>query len=137
MTDLRQAALNADDITIERVAVPEWGAKYGVKSLTIAEQRIFITAVSRKVKAPDGTWTTEIDRDKYAIQLVLATVVDPDTGDPVFEPADAEALQKKSGKAMSRLVTVAARLAGLGGDEQVDEMVDELKEMPDSGSGSD
>jgi len=138
MTDLRSAALNADDITIELVAVPEWGgAKYGVKSLTLNEQRRFVTSVSKKVKAPDGTWTTEIDRDKYATQLIIAAVVDPDTGEPVFEQADADTLNSKSGRATTRLVNVAARLAGLGGDEQMDDTVTELKEMPGYGSGSD
>ncbi len=136
-SDLRSAALNADDITIELVAVPEWGNnKYGVRSLTINEQRQFITAVSTKVKDPDGDWVTEINRDKYAIQLLIRTVVDPDSDELVFEQADAEALWAKSGKAVSRLIGVATRLAGLDGKDQVDDMVDELKETADSDSAS-
>ncbi len=135
MSNLRDAALNADDITTEVVDVPEWGHKYGVKALTIEEQREFITAVSKKEQEPDGTWQTSIDRDKYAVQLLLRTVVDPDTGETVFEPADAAALNKKSGRAVSRLLTVAARLAGLGGDDQMDETVVSLDETPDSDTG--
>lgn len=137
MSDLRSAALNADDITIELVAVPEWGNhKYGVKSLTTKEQRAFIAGASHKVQQPDGTWATEINRDKWTVQMIIATVVDPDTGEPVFEQADAETLEAKSGAATTRLFTVGARLAGLGGEDQVDEVVDELKETAGSDSAS-
>jgi hypothetical protein len=126
VSDLRAAALNADDIDIETVIVPEWGGNtYGVKAMTLEEQRRFI----RSVMGADGT----VDRDRYAVQLLLASIVDPDTGEPVFEAADAEALAKKSGKATNRLLTVANKQAGLG---DTDEAVESLDETLTSDSGS-
>lgn len=129
MTDLRALALNADDIVSETVVVPEWGnAKFGVKAMTLREQRKFIAAVQN----PDKT----INRDKYSAQLIVRTVVDPDTGEPVFDPADAAALEEKSAAAVARLLTVAAKLSGLGGDDQVDEVAADLGETPTDASNS-
>ncbi len=129
MTDLRAAALNADDIHTETVPVPEWGnRKYGVRSMTLAEQRKFIRAVTDK----DGT----VNRERYAAQLLVRCVVDPDTGEQVFEPADAQALEAKSAAAVARLLTVASRLSGLGGEDQVDEVAESLDGTPPADSNS-
>jgi hypothetical protein len=129
MTDLRTAALNAEDITTELVTVPEWGGNvYGVKAMTLKQQRAFL----RTVTDPDGG----VNRDKYVAQLLIRTIVDPDTGEPVFEAADAAALEAKSASAIGRVLTIAARLAGLGGDEQVDEAVASLDETPTDDSDS-
>ena len=61
-------------------------------------------------------------------------IVDPDTGEQVLEPADAEALEAKSAAATSRVLTVASRLAGLGGDEN--EAVESLDVTPTDASNS-
>ncbi len=129
MTDLRSAALKADDITTETVTVPEWGGGiYGIKAMTLKDQRNFLRAVTND--------NGGVDRDRYAAQLLIRTVVDPATGEPVFEAADAEALEAKSAEAIGRILTIANRLAGLGGDEQVDEAAASLDEHRTGDSGS-
>jgi len=121
---LRDQILNTDDQADETIDVPEWGVKVGVKGLTLAEQQAFLKKVQRKT----GGGRFEIDRDKFAVQLVVATAVDPDSGERLFDPADAQALSQKSAAAMFRLVQVGTRLSGLGGDEQVEEAIADLKE---------
>lgn len=129
MSDLRSAALNAEDIDTELVTVPEWGGNvYGVKAMTLKEQRAFITSVQN----PDKT----INRDKYAAQLLIQSIVDPETGEQVFDPADAVALEAKSAAAINRVLSIASRLAGLGGDDQLDEAVASLDETPTGDSDS-
>ena len=121
---LRDQILNVDDQVSETIDVPEWDAKVGVRGLTLGEQQKFLNRVQRRT----GSGTFEIDRDKFAVQLVIATAVDPDSGEQLFEPADAQVLSQKSGAAMFRLVQTGTRLSGLGGDEQVEEAIADLKE---------
>jgi len=118
---LRDKILAADDIEIEHVPVPEWDVTVDVKSLTIDEQQRFLDAVRKR-----GVEGFEVDRKKFAIQLLIRTVIDPDTGKQVLEQADAETLATKSSKPVMRLFEVAANLAGLG-DDQVDKTIAELK----------
>ncbi len=122
---LRDTILNADDYETEPVDIPEWGVKVAVKSMTIAEQQDFLQAVRLRTGAK-GEY--EIDRKKFPIQLLIRTVIDPDTSELVFEQADADTLTKKSGRAVARILTVATRLSGLA-DDQIDETIDDLKRM--------
>ena len=122
---LRDKILNADDIIIETVDIPEWDVTVAVKGLTVGEQRKFLKTVRKRTGNPQATG--EIDTDKMQIQLFLATVFDPDDmKQPLFGQADAQALQAKSAKAMLRVFQVASRLSGLGDD---DEVLDEVKGM--------
>ena len=125
---IRDTILKADDATYETVEVPEWGVTVAVKALTIAEQRRFMRTV-RKRTGRESDY--QIDRDKFMVQLIIATVVDVDTHEPVFEAADADALSKKSVKAATRVSEVAMRLSGFSDDDDVEA---ELKPMASDGS---
>lgn len=129
MKSLREQIIAADDQHVEIVDVPEWGVKVGVRSMTLAEQTKFMESVRLRTGTPQAEF--RIDKDKYGPQLLIRTVVDPETGDPVFEAADAGMLATKSAQAARRLIPVASRLAGLGGDEQVEEIIDDLKGTAD------
>ena len=113
----RDTILNADDTTYETVEVPEWGVTVAVKGLTIAEQRRFWRTV-RKRTGRESDY--QIDRDKFMVQLIIATAMDVDTHEPVFEAADADALNQKTAKAANRLYDVAARLSGFRDDDDVE-----------------
>jgi len=109
---LRDQVINASDSRTETVVVPEWGdAKIEVRAFTIAEQVKFYATVTTG-RGSD----TKIDRGRFAVQLVLQTAYDPDTGSRLFEAADADMLSKKSAKAVGRVFDVAARLSGLSDD---------------------
>jgi hypothetical protein len=56
----------------------------------------------------------EVNMEKWFPDLLIATVHDPETGEKVFEPADRDALNAKSGSAIAAIADVAARLSGLG-----------------------
>ena len=126
---IRDTILAIDDSTTELVDVPEWGVKVAVKSLTLAEQQQFMQSVRQRTGQPQAEY--RIDRDKFGPQLLIRTCHDPETDAPVFEAADAQRISQLSAKAVQRVLTVATRLAGLGGDEQVDEVMGNLKEMAD------
>ena len=113
----RDTILNADDTIYETVEVPEWGVTVAVKGLTIAEQQRFMRTV-RKRTGRESDY--QVDRDKFQIQLIIATVVDVDTHKSVFEAADANALNAKSAKAASRLYEVASRLSGFSDDDDAE-----------------
>ena len=125
---IRDTILKADDATYETVEVPEWDVTVAVKALTIGEQRKFMRTV-RKRTGRESDY--QVDRDKFMIQLLIATVVDVDTHEPIFEAADADALNKKSAKAAARLYEVASRLAGFSDDDDVEA---ELKPTASDGS---
>lgn len=125
---IRDTILKADDATYETVEVPEWGVTVAVKALTIGEQQRFMRTV-RKRTGRESDY--QVDRDKFQIQLIIATVVDVDTHEPVFEAADADALNAKSAKAAARLYEVASRLSGFSSDDDVEA---ELKPTASDGS---
>ena len=69
----------------------------------------------RRATGPDG----EADYERFYPELAIACLYElPDEdgtpGVPIFEAADREALNKKSGKALERVATVAQQLSGLG-----------------------
>ncbi len=120
---IRDTILSVDDVVSELVDVPEWGVKVEVRGLSVKEQQAFMKSVRKRT----GSKTEfELDDNKFIIQLVIRTAHDPDTGEPVFEQADADMLAGKSAKAVNRIHAVAARLSGFA-DE--DEIIEDLKEM--------
>lgn len=69
----------------------------------------------------------DIDSKLAAIEGVLATSFEPDTGEKAFDDADRDMLRTKSAKAFSRLFTAASRAAGL---ETEDMVVSDLDDVP-------
>lgn len=120
MATLRERILAADDIPTELVDLPEvWGGgQVLVKGLSAGELSDFVTRfASRPAKEQN-------------MQLLIATVRDPESGKPLFEQADRDGLMSKSGQQVMRLTRVAQRLAGLVADEGA---VEDLKEGGSSG----
>jgi len=101
---IRERALAAVPPT-EPVDVPEWGAKVEVRGLTLGAQQEFLRSL------PD---VGSKNRQKTMIvQLVLRCTFDPDTGEPVFDPADPEAMLAADSAPFNRVFQVAGRLSGL------------------------
>lgn len=106
--NLRSLILEAEDQQGEIVDVPEWGAKVEVRGMSGLERARFMNRVAGDGGVNFETWYPE---------LIIATAFDPDTGAKVFEVADRDALNRKSGSALSRLGDAAARLSGLGASD--------------------
>jgi len=111
-SELRKRILEASDIESEIVEIPEWGVKVEVRGLTAAERAKLLQ------RAADPTGQLRLDR--WFADLTIASTFDPETGERVFDPADRDALNTKSGSAISRIVDAATRLSGLS-EESVEE----------------
>jgi len=103
--ELRKTILEADDIESEIIDVPQWGIKVEIRGMSSKERAKLLKSTS-----VNG----EVDFDRWFPDLIIATAHDPETGDKIFEPADREALNAKSGAAITKLAEAASRLSGLG-----------------------
>ncbi len=104
----RDAILNAGDLEIEEVYISQWKGSVRVRSISSAER--------------DDLEASMVDekgnqlKKNFRARLISLAVCD-EHGKRLFSEADAEALGKKSGAAMSNIFAVALRLAGMGRDE--------------------
>lgn len=102
--------LAADDLKREWVDVPEWGGGVYVRSmpglaLDQYEQRLLARrTVEDKV--------VKLNLENARAELVALTACN-EAGEPIFTLEQVEALSKKSGAALNRVVSVAQRLNGL------------------------
>lgn len=106
--ETRDKILAAKDIQSETLEIPEWDVTIEIRGITGAQRgRILNNAVDNK-----GT----VDFTKLYPELVIASVHDITTGEPVFTDADRDVLSKKSGAVLERIADVANRLSGLTAD---------------------
>lgn len=105
MENLRDKILNAKDIKTELVVIEEWDTTVEVKSLT-AKKRARIIG-----EAMDGKG--KMDFEKLYPDLVISSTYDPETHEPVFQMADRDALNEKSGGALEKIAQVVLKLSGL------------------------
>ena len=102
----RESIFSACDLPTERVTVPEWGGEVIVCGLTAAQRDWYEQSMLGEDQKPDLT--------NARAKLAVLCVVD-DSGLPIFKPADAEEIGKKSAAALQRVVEVAQRLSGMDG----------------------
>ncbi len=102
----RDEILEAQDQTIEEVAVPEWGGVVLVRGMTGAERDA--------LEAETGAGGMNLEN--FRARLLVRCIVDAE-GQRVFRDEDAEALGKKNARALDRIFAVATRLSGLTNDE--------------------
>ena len=103
--ELRKTILETDDIEREVIEVPEWNTEIEVRGMSSKERAKLLRASTRN---------GEVDMVRWFPDLIIATSYDPETGEKIFEPADRDAVNEKSGAAISAISEVAARLSGLG-----------------------
>ena len=116
---IRDTIIKADDLGSEIVSVPEWDVKIEVRAKTVTEQYDLI----ERCRKPDG----EINGELLAVETVMVTSYDPDTGEKVFDPADRDMLRSKNSSAFQVLLAAANKAAGLESDEKT---VADLDETP-------
>lgn len=100
------AILAVEDLAIELVEVPEWGATVGVRTMTGTERDAFELAVLNQV----GDATTRY-RNLRA-RLVTLCAVD-EMGERLFTDDQVEALGAKSARALDRLFAAVQRVNAL------------------------
>lgn len=122
----KAAILQAADLPVEELEVPEWGGWVRVKTLTAAERDAFENDIVQR----NGRDVRTNARNIRA-KLVAATLVD-DEGRSLFTLADVEALGQKSAKALDRVFAVASVLAGMR-EADVQELAENFVATPDGG----
>jgi hypothetical protein len=103
----REEILRADDLTRERLEVPEWGGALTVRAMTGAERDAFESAILTR-----RGQTFDVNMRNVRAKLAAWTVVD-EAGARLFTEADVEQLSQKSAAALQRVFDVASRLSGL------------------------
>ena len=98
---VRDMALAATDLPSEVVKIPEWDCEVAVRSMTARARDAFEHGV------------VEAGMDNFRARLVVATAVDPETGEPAFTVDDLDWLGDRSAVAVGALYDVAARLNGI------------------------
>ena len=105
-SELRTQILKADDIGTELLDVPEWNVKLEIRGMNGKARAKFMRAASA---GPEGA----ADFEQFFADLIIASSFDPETGEQVFDSADRDAINLKSGAAINRISEVAMRLSGL------------------------
>lgn len=125
----RDAILAAQDLTTERVPVPEWGGEVLVRSLTGTARDAF----------EEGCFIGR-GKDRQAnftnlrARLIALTAVD-EAGAPLFAEADVAALGAKSAAALDRVWECAQRLSGMSAKD-VEELAGNSVPGPSAASTS-
>lgn len=103
----KEEILNANDIVIEEVQVPEWGGSVFVRSLSGTDRDAFEQSVVEGKK---------MNLANIRARLCAKTICDAD-GERLFTDADVTALGRKSAKALNTVFEVAQGLNGLSTDD--------------------
>ena len=102
---LRDTILTADDLGSRIVDIPEWGVTIELRGMT-GEQRMKLWEA-----------TQAKTRTHFYADIMIACAFDPESGKPVFDPADRDAIGGKSGAVLDRLTGVINELSGTSVEE--------------------
>ncbi len=107
--------LTADDMTRERVEVPEWGGHLFIRMIT-AEERDAFEASCFEQRGRGRKRTTEFNQKNLRARLVVLTAVDAD-GNRLFSEDQVNALGLKSAAALDRCYEKAQELNKFSDDD--------------------
>ena len=120
----KQQIVDADDLGLVEVEVPEWGGSVLVKPLTAKQRGQFTSALVEQRQG--GRQTLRLQ--EIQTRLCGLSIVD-ESGKRMFSDAELTVLGGKSSAALQRIFEVAQRLAGLS-TEQVEELAGNSDETP-------
>jgi hypothetical protein len=105
---LAKAKLPSEVVAVNIPGVGE--VKVEVREKTVEQQYDLI----ERCRKPDG----EINGELLAVETVMATSYDPDTGEPSFDPADRDMIRGSSASVFQKLLVAANAAAGLEKEEE-------------------
>jgi hypothetical protein len=111
----RESILQASDIQVEDLEVPEWGGTIRVREMTTAEVEFFSTLTTGR----DGS----VDTSKMPgvrAKVVSWCLID-EGGKPLLRKEDVDELQKRSNRVLTVVFDKILELSGLGADDAEDE----------------
>jgi hypothetical protein len=100
--------LNANDVEVTNVEVPEWGGEVGIRIMQGKERDKYESICMRKMDK-NGKMTTS---EGIRTSLLVAVLCDK-LGEKLFTPAQVEALNSKSAKLLDRLFKKALEVNGM------------------------
>lgn len=125
--NLRDKILAAQDIPSETIHVKEWDVELLVKGMSAGERILLMqNAYDQK--------TQQVNMAAVYPDVVVSCVIDPDTKEPLFTPADKDALMAKSSAAIETIASVGLRLSGIGQEQQDSAGKDSLSTPSDDSS---
>lgn len=101
----KKQILQADDLKVVKVEVPEWGGDVFVRTLSGLQKDSFEQSLLEEGR--------RVNLDNARAKLCALVIVD-DKGNRLFNESDVAALGEKSGLALDRVYAVAETLAGMG-----------------------
>lgn len=104
----KNAILQADDLVIEDVQVPEWKGVVRVRAMSGLERDAMGAMVAKDGNGGDG----KVDQTAFR-SIVLAHTIVGEDGALLFDRSDLDALGRKNGAVLDRLFRVADRLNGI------------------------
>lgn len=105
MANIREKILSSKDIKEEIIEIEEWDATVLIRGLNGAKRARLLQNNIDKQGA--------INFERMYPELLILTVHDPETKEPVFQPEDRDVLNTKNGGVIEKLVQVAMTLSGL------------------------
>lgn len=106
--DLREKILSAEDISSEKVEIPEWGVTIEMRSISGRKR----CEMRKNLTSNNGM----IDDAKLYQQILINCAFDPETGEPIFTEADKDAILEKNGAVLESLAIVGMKLSGMSQD---------------------
>ena len=105
----REAILAARDLKTEVVRVPEWGGEVILSTMTAAARDAWEQSLI-------GNGKGNLDMSNISARLFVLSAVD-DKGNRLFSDKEAEAMGRRSAKALKRCVAVIQKLNGITDNE--------------------
>lgn len=132
----RDDILNADDLRIEVVQVPEWGGVVHIRTLTGLQREKYVESI-RRVTGSGRKQSVEIILQQSGAKLAAQTICD-ERGNLLFKETDIPKLSAKSSRALQRVIDASARLNGLDEEAEADAKNDSASQevSDDSTTGS-
>lgn len=119
----RDDILSANDITIERLPVPEWGGEVFVKTISASERGLI---EARTVEMGRDGQPKNIKLENLTTLIAFLSLCD-ETGKRLFtDIKDVEKLGKKSASALDRVAEKAQQLARMS-PADLEALTDDLK----------
>ncbi|MBT8046398.1 MAG: phage tail assembly chaperone [Pontiella sp.] len=102
--------LEADDLKLELVQVPEWGGAVQIRQISAGERDTWEVYAQGELEKPEGA------RINIRAALAAMTLCD-DQGERLFSSAQAGDLAGKNSKALDRIYEASIKLNGLSKSE--------------------
>lgn len=122
MASMREKILAAEDLPQERVKTDEWapsGVPFVViRALTSSERDEY--EQSLLITRPDGRRVTNPNLKNVRAGFVAKVMLDPDTGERIFDDSHAADLAGKNAALIDRLWDVGRRLSGMQTEEELE-----------------